>query len=128
MQMESWLAVYRIEFPQPKRAKRWSAGRYELALSHMLAEEELARSVDGEPDEGIRLGRTRVERVGPMRNGSCELLTLQRVRFDGDDPVEVRATRLRSRLASLLGLDPRQWEGPWNIIALRVEPAEEPRR
>lgn len=126
--MESWLAVYRIEFPQPKRAKRWSAGRYELALSHMLAEEELARANDGESDEGVRLGRTRIERVGPLRNGSCELFTVQRVRFEGDDPLEVRATRLRSRLASLLGVEPRQWEGPWNIIALRVEPVEEPRR
>ena len=126
--MESWLAVYRIEFPQPKRATRWSAGRYELALSHMLAEEELARGVDGEEDLGVRLGRTRVERVGPLRNGSCEILTLQRVRFSGDDPVELRSSRLRDRLADLLGVDPRQWEGPWNIIAIRVEPAEGPAR
>jgi hypothetical protein len=94
----------------------------------MLAEEELARGVDGEEDLGVRLGRTQVERVGPLRNGSCEILTLQRVRFSGDDPVELRSNRLRDRLADLLGVDPRQWEGPWNIIAIRVEPAEGPAR
>jgi hypothetical protein len=119
--MRTYLTTYRVEFLSPKAPREWPLEAFTRAIDHLIADEVLARNAASERTlttvaltEGVR-----------MADGAKPLSRTYEVRHlaevPGDDPALLRDT-----LADLLGVTPRQFEGPWNIIGIEVnaEPKE----
>lgn len=121
--MDSFVAAYEVEFAAPRQSSDWPLSHFEAALAQMLAEETLAMRADGESFE-VHLGS--IEGLGRRLEGPrrATYVVAHAARFEhpGGKPTE-RAELVRRFLADALGLNPRQSEGPWNIIGLQVRPA-----
>lgn len=121
--MDEFHTVYEVEFPAPRTPNDWSVSSFEAVLAHLLAEESLLLR-DESGLGGVHLGWT--EGVGRELASSrrARYHLVQSVRFDEPlDPHE-KLERLRGYLIEALGLAPRQYEGPWNIISVEVRPSE----
>lgn len=123
--MDRFLGTYTVEFPRPANPAAWPLPNFELALDHLLTEQLVEMKSAGESTAGIHLAGVKgvsVREVG----GKQEYVMEHEVIFDAPTPAQARvepAERLRAFLAEVLGLTPRQWEGPWNIVGLAVKPA-----
>lgn len=121
--MDEFHTVYEVEFPAPRTPADWSVSSFEAVLAHLLAEEALLLR-DESGLAGVHLGWT--EGVGrelpSARRARYHLV--QSVRFDERLSPFEKAERLRVYLVEALGLAPRQYEGPWNILSVEVRPAE----
>jgi hypothetical protein len=114
--MRTYLTTYKVEFLSPKAPREWPLEAFTRAIDHLIADEVLARNAASERTlttialtEGVH-----------MADGAKPLSRIYKVRHlaevPGDDP-----TLLRDTLADLLGVTPRQFEGPWNIIGIEVD-------
>lgn len=124
--MDHFLGVYTVEFPRPANPAAWPLANFEMALDHLLTEQIVELTAMGEGTNGIHLAGVSGVSVRELGAGKCEYTMSHEARFDTPTPAQARvepAERLRTFLAELLGLTPRQWEGPWNIVGLTVKPA-----
>lgn len=123
--MDEFHTVYEVEFPAPRTPEDWSVSSFEAVLAHLLAEEALL--LRDEPTvAGVHLGWTEGvgrELASPRR---ARYHLVQAVRFDDPLAPQEKVTRLKTYLAEALGLSPRQYEGPWNILSVEVQVSAEP--
>lgn len=123
--MDRFLGTYTVEFPRPANPAAWPLVNFELALDHLLTEQIVELRSAGEGTNGIRLAGVTGQSVREI-GGKFEYVMLHEVAFDPPTPAQARlepAERLRAFLAEALGITPRQWEGPWNIVGLSIKPA-----
>jgi hypothetical protein len=122
--MDEFLTTYEVEFPAPRTPEDWTVTHFEMALAHLLAEESLHMTVDGD-ELGVRLGWTEgLSRQIHANPRHATYTLLQAVRFTPTGSLPDKTARLQAWLVDALGLHPRQFEGPWNIIGLTVSPVE----
>lgn len=114
--MRTYLATYHIEFLSPKSPREWPLEAFERAIDHLLADEILARREAKEDLRGVAIAST--DGVD-FEDGRKPLSRIYRLHHDavvpGDDPALLQAA-----LSDLLGVTPRQFEGPWNIVSIEV--------
>lgn len=124
--MDRFLATYTVEFPRPAVPAGWPLKNFEMALDHLLTEQIIELRSVGEGTGGVNLAGVEgigVRDVAPNRR---EYTMAHDVRLDPPTPAQARmdpVERVRAFLAEALGITPRQWEGPWNIVNLTVERA-----
>jgi hypothetical protein len=114
--LAAFRVVYRVECPSPTQIV--SARQFRLAVNHIIAEEVLARSVLDDVVHRLRpvsMTVTDTRRIDPV---TMEYDTIHVVRFT--ETVEDPCGEVRDFLQDVLGLTPRQWEGPWNIVGIAL--------
>jgi hypothetical protein len=124
--MDRFLGTYTVEFPRPANPAGWPLANFELALDHLLTEQIVELKAAGDGTNGIHLAGVKGVAVREIAPGKHEYVVSHDVLFDPPTTAQARlepAERLRLFLADVLGITPRQWEGPWNIVALTVKPA-----
>jgi hypothetical protein len=113
--MRSFRATYHVEFLSPRAPREWPLEAFTRAIDHLLADEVLARNAAKESSpvaialtEGISMadGAKPLSRTYLLRHAATA---------PSDDPAALQAA-----LSDLLGVTPRQFEGPWNILSIEV--------
>ena len=128
--METYRAIYRVDFVPPVSPAQLSLQAFEEALDTLLNTAAIARRHEGLPDDGIRIARTEGLAVVPVDDRASDFVVRHTVRLHPQDGcpgnTDDGIARLCRRLADDLDLHPRQVEGPFNIVDLTVRPDDDP--
>ena len=115
--MQSYRTVYRVEFLSPRAPREWPLEAFSRAIDHLLADEVLARNAAKESSPvsiALTEGISMADGAKPL---SREYVLRHTAALPVDDPAVLQAA-----LSDLLGVTPRQFEGPWNIVTIEVGP------
>jgi hypothetical protein len=113
--MRSYRTTYRVEFLSPRAPREWPLEAFTRAIDHLLADEVLARNAAKESSPvaiALTEGISMADGAKPL---SREYVLRHAATAPGDEPAAVEAA-----LSDLLGVTPRQFEGPWNIVSITV--------
>lgn len=118
--MDEYIVDYKVEFLSPRAPREWPPEAFERAVDALLVEETLARKAEGSLDDAVMVAISAAvesEETGKLR---YRYRLSHAVRFADSVPAAERPERLRGWLAEMLGVTPRQFEGPWNIVGISV--------